>query len=101
MSEIIIANSITENQISVIFNLNNGEVPFPPININIVGDVDLNALINEMVKLIEFKRKFLVEFIDVNNLAKTNDKIKLIKETLNEIYSKFNENIEFVPQDRS
>lgn len=94
MSEIIITNTIAVNQISVGFNLNNGEVPFPPINIDISGDVDLNNLINEIIKLIELKRKFLVEFIDAANLIETNDKIKLIKETLNGIYSKFNENIE-------
>lgn len=94
MSEIIVTNTIALNQISVGFNLNNGEVPFPPINIDITGDVDLNNLINEIIKLIELKRKFLVEFIDTANLEETNDKIKLIKETLNGIYSKFNENIE-------
>lgn len=94
MSEIIVTNTIALNQISVGFNLNNGEVPFPPINIDITGDVDLNNLINEIIKLIELKRKFLVEFIDTANLEETNDKIKLIKETLNGIYSKFNENID-------
>lgn len=93
MSEIIITNIITVNQISVGFNLNNGEVPFPPINIDISGDVDLNNLINEIIKLIELKRNFLVEFIDEANLIETNDKIKLITETLNGIYSKFNENV--------
>ena len=96
MSEIIITNTITVSQISVGFNLNNGEVPFPPISIDITGDVDLNNLINEIIKLIELKRKFLVEFIDIANLAETNDKVKLIKDTLNGIYSKFNENVEVV-----
>jgi hypothetical protein len=78
------------------FNLNNGEVPFPPINIDISGDVDLNTLINEIIKLIELKRKFLIEFIDMDNLIETNDKIKLVMETLNGVYSKFNENVEII-----
>ena len=93
MNEIIITNTIAENQISVGFNLNDGQVPFPPINIDITGDVDLNNLINEIIKLIELKKKFSIEFIDQNNLIETNNKIKLIKDTLNEIYLKFNENI--------
>ena len=96
MSEIIVTNTISVNQISVGFNLNNGEVPFPPINIDISGDVDLNTLINEIIKLIELKRKFLIEFIDMDNLIETNDKIKLVKETLNRVYSKFNENVEII-----
>ena len=57
MNEIIITNTIAENQISVGFNLNDGQVPFPPINIDITGDVDLNNLINEIIKLIELKKK--------------------------------------------
>ncbi len=93
MNEIIIINTITENQISVGFNLNDGKVPFPPINIDITGDVDLNNLINEIIKLIELKKKFSVEFVDKNNLVESDKKIELIKETLNDIYLKFNENI--------
>lgn len=96
MNEIIITNNITANQISVGFNLNNGEVPFPPITIDISGDIDLNNLINEIIKLIELKRKFSIEYVDVANLAETSDKVKLIKETLDGIYAKFNENIESV-----
>lgn len=94
MNEIIITNNITANQISVGFNLNNGEVPFPPITIDISGDIDLNNLINEIIKLIELKRKFSIEYVDAANLAETNDKVKLVKETLDGIYVKFNENIE-------
>lgn len=94
MSEIILTNIIAANQISVDFNLNNGDVPFPPINIDISNDVDLNNLINKIVKLIELKKKISVEFIDADNLAETSDKIKLIMETLNGIYTKFNENVE-------
>lgn len=96
MSEIIITNTIVANQISVEFNLNDENVPFPPINIDIIGDVDLNNLINVIVKLIELKRKLSVKFLDAANLSETNDKIKLIKETLNGIYVKFNDNVESV-----
>lgn len=96
MSEIIITNTIAANQISVEFNLNDENVPFPPINIDIIGDVDLNNLINVIVKLIELKRKLSVKFLDAANLSETNDKIKLIKETLNGIYVKFNDNVESV-----
>ena len=55
--------------------------------------MDLNNLINEIIKLIELKKKFSVEFVDKNNLVESDKKIELIKETLNDIYLKFNENI--------
>ena len=93
MSEIITKNTITENQIVVVFDLQDGEVPSPPINIDIQGDVDLNPLINYIIKLLELEREISVEFLDNLELSETDGKIKLIKETLNEIYIKFNENV--------
>lgn len=94
MNEITIKNVITENEIVVNFDLKNGQVPMPPINISITGDIDLNKLINEIAKLIELKREFLIEFEDADNLADSNSKINLIKEILEGIYLKFNENIQ-------
>ena len=94
MSEIIVTNTISVNQISIGFILSDGSVPFPPITIDITGDVDLNSLITEIIKLLELHRKFSIEFSDPTSLADTNGKIKLIKVTLNEVYTKFNEKID-------
>jgi len=94
MNEIIVNNTISVNQISIGFNLNNGSVPFPPIVIDITGDVDLNNLITEIVNLLELNRKILIEYSDPSSLSVTNGKIKLIKETLDEVYSKFNEKMD-------
>lgn len=94
MNDIIVNNIISINQISIGFNLNDGNIPLPPIAIDIAGDVDLNILITEIIKLLELNRKFSIEFSDPSSLVEANGKIKLIKETLIEIYVKFNEKIE-------
>lgn len=94
MNEIIVNNTISENQILIGFNLNDGNVRFPPIVIDISGDVDLNSLITEIVKLLELNRKMSIEYSDPSSLLVANGKIKLIKETLDEVYSRFNEKID-------
>jgi len=94
MNEIIITNSISEKEISVGFNLNDGNVPFPPIVIDISGDIDLNDLVSHILSYLELNRKFQVEYSNPQLLLEKSDKIKLIKETLDEIYIKFNSAIE-------
>ena len=89
MKEINLTNSISENQISIGFNLNDDNVPVRPITIDISGDIDLNALVNQILGYLERNRKFKIEYLDPELLLDKSDKIKLIKETLDEIFNKF------------
>ena len=64
MKEINLTNSISENQISIGFNLNDDNVPVRPITIDISGDIDLNALVNQILGYLERNRKFKIEYLE-------------------------------------
>lgn len=90
MNLIIVKNIIEANKITVSFDLTDGSLSFPTVELATEGDIDLNALVIKLTELIEEKRKFNVEYEDTTSLVESNPKIKLIKNTLEEIYTKFN-----------
>lgn len=90
----IITNTIEPTKLLVNFNFQDGSLSFTSIEINTEGDIDFNPLILKLAELIEYNRQLEVEYEDVELLAESNSKIGLVKATLNEIYMKFNANIE-------
>lgn len=94
MSLIIVKNIIEANKIIVSFDLSDGSFSFPTVELATEGDIDLNALVIMLTELIEKKRKLNVEFEDTTSLVDSSPKIKLIKTTLEEIYSKFNNQLD-------
>lgn len=93
MGNIIIKHIIEAEQVKISFNLQDGSLPFPAINLDIRSDIDLNSLLIKLTELIEIKKELEVQFEDPTGLSTNDSKIKLIKETLEEIYAKFNEKI--------
>ncbi|WP_435138377.1 hypothetical protein [Formosa sp. A9] len=94
MDSIIVENFIDENEISVSFDLISGELAFPPITLSIEGDIDLNPLVLELTKLVKFNKPIDYKYNDDAGLIDSNLKIKLIKETLDDLFVAFNENLE-------
>lgn len=88
---IIIKHVVEESKFTISFDMQNGSISFPSQDLNIGGDIDLRALITKLSEFIEQKDELQIEFEDTNNLEESNPKIKLVKETLEEIYNKFNE----------
>ena len=88
---IIIKHIVEESKFTIIFDMQDCSISFPSIDLNIEGDIDLSAIITKLAEFIEQKKELQIKFEDTGNLAESNPKIKLIKETLNEIYNKFNE----------
>lgn len=89
MSETIIKHNILEEKISISFDLQG----FNNVDLDIQTDIDLNPLLIKLTKIIEVNKKLKFEFEDKNQLLQSFDKIKLIRETLIEIYDKFNDKI--------
>ena len=94
MTTIIITNTIVESKISVDFNFQDGLLSFPTVEINIEGDIDFNSLILKLTECIESNRSLEIKYVDAEQLAESNSKIGLVKETLDEIYNEFNASIE-------
>ncbi len=94
MEPITIKHIIEETKITISFDLAEGSLSFPSVELETSGDIDLNLLIVKLSELIEKKRKLNIEFEDSSSLIETNNKIKLIINTLEEIYSKFNSQFE-------
>lgn len=90
MNPINVKNIIEENKITISFDMGDGSLSFPSIELGIDGDIDLNALVVKLSELIEQKRKLNVDYEDNGSLLDSNSKIILIKNTLAEVYSKFN-----------
>jgi hypothetical protein len=90
MKSIIVKHIIEESKITINFDLLNGSLSFPSIELKIEGDIDLNSLVVKLTELIEEKRTLQLEYEDTNSLLETNPKMQLIKSTLEEIYSVFN-----------
>lgn len=91
MDSIVIKHIIDESKITINFDLLNGSLSFPTIELKTEGDIDLNSLVIKLTELIVEKRTLEFEYEDANSLLSTNTKIQLIKGTLDEIYSVFNE----------
>ena len=94
MNPITIKHIIEENKIIISFDLTDGSLSFPSVELVTSGDIDLNLLLAKLVELIEKKRKLNLEFEDSTSLIDSNPKVKLIKNTLEEVYSKFNSQFE-------
>lgn len=90
MKSIIVKHILEESKITINFDLLNGSLSFPTIELKIEGDIDLNSLVVKLTELIEEKRILQFEYEDTNSLLETNPKMQLIKSTLEEIYSVFN-----------
>jgi hypothetical protein len=90
MESIIIKHIIEEKNFSISFDFIDGGLSFPFIDLNIESDVDLNPLVIKLTEIIENGRKLEFKFDDASVLLGTNPKIKLIKDTLEEIYLEFN-----------
>ena len=89
MESIIVKHVIEENKITINFDLLNGSLSFPSIELKIEGDIDLNSLVIKLTELIEDKRTLQLEYEDTKSLLESNPKIQLIISTLEEIYSVF------------
>ena len=90
MESIIVKHIIEESKITINFDLLNGSLSFPSIELKIEGDIDLNSLVVKLTELIEDKRTLQLEYEDTKSLLGSNPKIQLIRSTLEEIYSVFN-----------
>lgn len=91
--KITIVNTISEDKIIVNFNSQTNELAINNIELLIDGDIDFNPLIETLITLIEAKKEIDFSFEDTNNLTDSHSKIKLIKETINEIYTQFNKSV--------
>jgi hypothetical protein len=93
MENIIITNTIAEDKIHLNFDLSDGKIPFPPIELSTSGDIELNTLVIKLTELLELNRKVEVKYSDDHSIIESTPKVKLIVDALNEIYNSFNSNI--------
>lgn len=93
MENILITNTILEDKILINFNLQNGDLSFPSVELSTSGDIELNPLIIKLTELLELNREIEIDYDDSQSLLENDSKIKLVKETLDEIYNSFNSNI--------
>ena len=93
MENIIITNTIAEDKFHINFDLSDGKIPFPPIELSTSGDIELNTLVIKLTELLELNRKVEVKYNDAHSLIESTQKVKLIVDALNEIYYSFNSNI--------
>ncbi|MGE8341712.1 MAG: hypothetical protein ACN6OI_11815 [Flavobacterium sp.] len=90
---IIVSNIIEQNKITINFDPQDGTLSFPSVDLTTTGDIDLNPLILKLTDLLELDNKLEIQYDDKHSLADTDSKIKLVKETLDDIYKSFNQNI--------
>ncbi|MDQ1165684.1 hypothetical protein [Flavobacterium sp. SORGH_AS_0622] len=90
---IIVSNIIEQNKITINFDPQDGTLSFPSVDLTTTGDIDLNPLILKLTDLLELDNKLEIQYDDEHSLADTDSKIKLVKETLDDIYKSFNQNI--------
>jgi hypothetical protein len=93
MDDIIITNTIDEDIFYIDFDLNDGSISFPALELSTFGDIELNPLVIKLTELLELNRKIEIKYEDSQSLLESDPKIKLVKETLDEIYDSFNSNI--------
>jgi hypothetical protein len=90
---IIVSNIIEQNKITINFDPQDGTLSFPSVDLITTGDIDLNPLILKLTNLLELDNKMEIQYDDEHSLVDTDSKIKLVKETLDDIYASFNQNI--------
>lgn len=93
MDNIIITNTITTDKISINFNLQDGSFSLTSLDLLTSGDIELNPLVIKLTELIELNKKIEVAYEDTLQLLESDSKIKLVKDTLDDIYESFNSNI--------
>lgn len=93
MSNIQITNTIEEQKISISFDLQDGSLSFPIIELSTSGDIELNPLVIKLTEFLELNKKIEILYEDSFSLLENDSKIKLIKETLEDIYNSYNSNI--------
>ena len=93
MENILITNTILEDKILISFDLQDGDLSFPELELSISGDVELNPLVIKLTELLELNREIEIDYIDSLSILETDSKTKLVKATLDEIYEAFNSNI--------
>lgn len=90
---IIVSNIIEQDKITINFDPQDGTLSFPSVDLSTTGDIDLNPLILKLTDLLELDNKLEIQYNDSHSLSETDSKIKLVKETLDDIYTSFNQNI--------
>lgn len=85
-TKIKVINTISSNKIDVNFNQNDDELSLESISIPTEGDIDFNSLVKTLINLIGKEKKLEFEFQEESS----NPKNRLIKETLEDIYTSFN-----------
>ena len=87
MENILITNTILKVRILISFNLRNGDLSFPSVELSTSGDIELNPLVIKLTELLELNREIEIDYIDSQSILENESKIELVKETLDEIYS--------------
>lgn len=90
METIIIKHNFQQDKIHISFDTKDGSLSFPEVDLDIKTDIDFNNLLIKLTNFIELNKTIEFEFIDDTKLLETSSKIKLIKETLEEIYNNYN-----------
>ncbi|WP_289658340.1 hypothetical protein [Flavobacterium panacagri] len=93
MNNIIVSNIIEQDKITINFDPQDGTLSFPSVDLTTNGDIDLNPLILKLTALLELDTKLEIRYVDSLSLLSQDSKIKLIKETLDDIFDSFNSNI--------
>lgn len=93
MNKILITHLIEETTITIEFTLKDVKINIPELHLNINADIDFSELIIKMLEFIKDKNTIELNFVDKFDLIKSNSKINLIKETLEEIYNSYNKQI--------
>jgi hypothetical protein len=99
MESILITNTITEDNVSISFDLQDGSLALTTVEIPTTGDIELNPLVLKLTELLELNREIEIDYADSLSILETDSKIDLVKETLDEIYESFNSNIIVVVED--
>lgn len=94
MENILITNTILEGKISISFDLQDGNLSFPSLELSTSGDIELNPLVIKLTELLRSNREVEIVYVDSLSILVNDSKIKLVKETLDEIYYSFNSNID-------
>ncbi|MGJ1292501.1 MULTISPECIES: hypothetical protein [Sphingobacterium] len=93
MDTIIIKHIIDEEIIKISFDTQDGSLSFPSLELDIKTDIDFNDLLLKLSEFIEIKKSIEFEFNDGKDLLKASSKLNLVKMTLEEIYTSYNNQI--------
>ncbi len=99
MESILITNTITQDNVSISFDLQDGSLALTTVEIPTAGDIELNPLVLKLTELLELNREIEIDYADSLSILETDSKIELVRETLDEIYESFNSSINIVVED--